>query len=390
MERARLLNLWALLAALAWPLATFAQATPITGAAGVPETKGPLPIATQGEQVLVKREAATLIDPDKYRVHLALAPYHQVLLSAPCDGIVRQIPVKANAQVRAQGELIRIENTIQKLALAKAQADFKAATIEQKLADKKDENIAALAAAKLEGAKAALDLAQHFFDQTTVRTPINGEVLRVLVVEGEYVRIGQPLIEIGDAARLKVEIPADRHAVEPGKTYPIKVESSDVQGKVDAVLPLSAGFNPLRDLFESIASAVIVLDNADGKYKMGQTVYVPLIPRHPVVEVPSSAIANSPDGTRRVQTLRQGMVRDLPVILMGAVGSSRLFVAGPFANGDEVIYETSHQLPDGFQLKPFTGGGAATAGTPPGGAAPAGGVNVPTNTQPAPGRPAGF
>jgi RND family efflux transporter MFP subunit len=314
--------------------------------------------------VLIKREAARLIDPEKYRVNLALEPYHQVLLSAPCDGVVKQIPVKPNAQVRAQGEVLRLDNTIQKLALAKAQAEYKAATIEQKLADKKDENVAALAAAKLESSKAALDLAQHFHDQTTLRTPINGEVLRILVVEGEYVRTGQPLIEIGDASRLKVEIPVDRNAVEKDKPFPIKVEANDVDGKVDAILPLSAAFNPLRDLFESIASATIVLDNPNGKFKMGQTVYVPLIPRHPVVEVPSSAVANSPDGTRRVQVLRQSAVRDLPVVLMGAVGTSRLYVAGPFAAGDEVIYETSHQLPDGYQLKPFTGTAATTPGSP--------------------------
>lgn len=367
---------WMLVLFAALPALGWGQATPITGAGPAADTKGPLPVAAQGEQVLVKREAAKLIDPDKYRVHLALAPYHQVLVSAPCDGVVRQIPVKTNAQVRAQGELIRIENTIQKLALTKAQAEYKAATIEQKLADKKEENLAALAAAKVDLAKADLDLAQHLYDQTTVRAPINGEILRVLVVEGEYVRTGQPLIEIGDSARLKVDIPVDRNTVEKDKSFPIKVESNDVQGKVDAVLPLSTAFNPLRDLFESIASATIVLDNPDGKFKMGQTVYVPLIPRHPVVEVPSSAVANSPDGSRRVQVMRQAVVRDLPVVLMGAVGSSRLYVAGPFANGDEVIYETSHQLPDGFQLKPFTG---STANTAPGTTTP----TSPSTTRPA-------
>lgn len=342
------------------------------------EARGPLPVAAQGEQVLVKREAARLIDPEKYRIHLALAPYHQVLLSAPCDGIIRQIQARPNAQVRAQGELLRLENTVQKLALAKAQAEFKAASIEQKLADKKDENTAALAAAKLEAAKAELDLAQHFYDQTTIRTPLDGEVLRILVVEGEYVRTGQPLIEIGDATRLKVEIPVERNSVEKDKTFPIKVESLDVEGKVDSILPLNTAFNPLRDLFDSIASAVIVVDNANGKFKMGQTVHVPLIPRHPVVEVPSGAVANNPDGSRRVQVLRQWIVRDLPVVLMGAIGSDRLYVAGPFGAGDEVIYETSHQLPDGFQLKPFAATGTPTS--PGGNPATPGGVTRPTTT----------
>ncbi len=55
------------------------------------DTKGPLPVANPGDQVLVKREAARLIDPEKYRSHLYLEPLVSVTLSAPFDGIVRQV-----------------------------------------------------------------------------------------------------------------------------------------------------------------------------------------------------------------------------------------------------------------------------------------------------------
>jgi len=184
--------------------------------------------------------------------------------------------------------------------------------------------------------------------------------MRVFVAEGQYVRAGDPLAQIGDTSKLKVEIPAERNQLEKDKSFPIKVEAAEVQGKVEAVLPLLPKFDPLRDLFESVASAVIVVDNANNKYKAGQTVYVPLIPRNAVVEVPSGAIANTTDGGRKVQVLRQSMVRDLPVTLMAQIGTSRLFVSGPFVEGDEVIYESSHQLPDGYQLKPA---GTATAAT---------------------------
>lgn len=344
--------------------------------------KGPLPIANQGDHVLVKREAARLISPEKYRINLVLEPYLVVTLSAPFDGVVKQLQFKSNAQVKSQTELVRLDNAVQRLHLQKAQADFKAATIEQKVADKKDENQAALAGAKLEAAKAALELAQHLQDQTSVRTPISGEVLRVLVAEGQYVRAGDPLVVIGDSSKMKVEIPVERNQVEKDKPHAIKVESAEVQGKVEAVLPLLPKFDALRDLFESVASAVVVLENPDGKFKPGQTVYVPLIPRHSVVEVPSGAVGNLSDGGRKVQVLRQWGVRDLPVVLMGAIGGNRLFVSGAFADGDEVIYEASHQLPDGFQLKPAGGATAAT------GTGATGGTTTPPGTSTAP-RPTG-
>lgn len=333
------------------------------------EAKGPLPVANPGDQVLVKREAARLIDPEKYRTHLTLEPIISVTLSAPFDGVVRQVSVKANATTKSQSELVRLENTVQKLQLARAQAAYKGASIEQKLADKKDDNLVNLAAAKLEAAKAELDLAQHFVDQSTVRSPMNGDVLRVLVAEGQYVRAGDPLLVVGDLTKMRVEIPGERNALVKDQSYTLKVEQADVEGKIEAVLPLSPRFDALRDLFESIACAQVVIDNASGKYKTGQTVYVPLIPRFPVVEVPAGAIGNAGDGNRRVQVLRQWTVRDLPVTLMGPIGSQRLFVSGAFAEGDEVIYEASHTLPDGFVLKAGgtpTATGATGAGANPG------------------------
>lgn len=341
-------------------------------AATAPADKGPLPIAVQGDQVLVKRDAANLIDPEKYRVNLSLQPHQVVILSAPYDAIVRQIPEKVNAKLKPQTEVVRLENTVQKLGLQTAQAEFKLASLEQKAA--KDEDAKAIAGAKLDAAKARLDLAQFLFDQTSVRTPINGEVRRIYVVEGEFVRAGQPLVEIGDSSRLSVEIPVERHAVTKGNPLTVKIEAAEVQGTVDAILPLNAAFDPLRDLFESIASASVSFDNADGKLFAGQTVYVPLVPRNPIVQVASSAVLNGSDGTRRIQVLRQSVVRDLPVSLMGPVGVDRLYVSGPFTAQDEVIFQTSHQLPDGFQLQPFTGTAASPTAPQPGGNRPAAGT----------------
>jgi hypothetical protein len=160
-----------------------------------------------------------------------------------------------------------------------------------------------------------------------------------------------------------VEVPAERSTANPGKTLPLKIESTEVEAKVDTVLPLDARFGALRDVFDSVASAVLIVDNADGKFKPGQSAYVPLIPRQPVAEVPSSAVGNVADGQRKVQVVRHGVVRDIPILLMGSVGVNRVFVSGAFAEGDEVIYELSHQLGDGFQLK--HSGAAATAGKDP-------------------------
>ena len=238
---------------------------------------------------------------------------------------------------------------------------MKVAQAELKQADK-DEYAAALAQAKIDLARVDVEIAQSVLDDTGIRMPFAGEIQRVLVTEGQFVRAGDPVAVVGDTSKMKVEIPVDRASAELGKMFSLKIEANEVEGKIDQVLPLPARFDGLRDLFDSIAAVVVVVDNADNKFKVGQTVYVPLIPRQPVAEVPNSSIGNLSDGHRKVQVVRQFMVRDISVNILGQVGSSRVFVSGPFAEGDEVIYDASHQLGDGFQLKPSAGNTAAVSG----------------------------
>ncbi len=325
-----------------------------------PEAKGALPVAAAGDQVIVKKEAGQVIDPRKYRVSLAVEPVQSITLTAPFDGIVKQAQGKLNGKLQPQAEIVRLDTTVPKLNVQRAEAVFKVATNEQKLVADKDETQKALAQAKLDVAKAEVELAKHYLDSCSIRAPFAGELQRLLVVEGQFVKAGDPVAIVVDVSKLKVEIPVERAAAESGKPFSLKIETAEVEGKIDAVVPLHTRFDALRELFDSVASAIVVIENGVGNYKAGQTVYVPLIPRQPVMEVPSSAIGNLPDGQRKVQVVRQTTVRDVPVVLMGSVGTKRLFVSGPFAEGDEVIYETSHQLGDAFQLKPSAAATAAT------------------------------
>ncbi len=336
------------------------------------DPKGPLPVAAAGDQVIVKAQASRIIDPHKYRVSLAVEPLQTVTLSAPFDGVVKQAQGKSNSKIQPQAEIVRLDTTVPKLNVARAEAALKVATFDQKQAGDKDENVKAMLQAKVDIAKAEVDLAKYYLDSCSVRSPFAGELQRLLVGEGQFVRAGDPVAIVVDVSKVKVEVPVERSAAEQGKSFSVKIEANDVEGKIDAVLPLHTRFDALRELFESVASAVIVIDNGDGRLKPGQTVYVPLVPRQPVTEVPTSAIGNLADGQRKVQVIRQSIVRDVPVTLMGSVGSTRLFVSGPFAEGDEVIYEASHQLGDAFQLKHAAAAAGTTAGaTTPGGGEPA-------------------
>jgi multidrug efflux pump subunit AcrA (membrane-fusion protein) len=203
-------------------------------------------------------------------------------------------------------------------------------------------------------AKADVDIAQLQLDQAIIRMPWAGVVLEVHSAEGQFVRAGDPLITVADPTDLYVDVPIDRASAKVGDNIELKVEEVSVTGKLAAILPLSARLDPLRGLFPSIASGRVEVDNSDGKFITGQTVYSPMIPRRPVGEVPTAALSNADggDGERKVQVIRDGVVRDVAVQLLGQVGEEHVWVSGLFGEQDELILRTSEPLTDGSVVTP--------------------------------------
>jgi multidrug efflux pump subunit AcrA (membrane-fusion protein) len=337
----------------------------------------------EGElEVVIKREALKLTDPLSYRVSMHLDAVRTVELTAPVDGYVRAVAAKPGQKLKVQGEVVRLDDTRAALLLKKAKANFLAAQIEKKLAQaKNDADLAALADARLEAAQADLDLAQFESERLVVRGPFNGEIQRVDVVEGQFVRAGEKLATLIDSSRLVVEVPVERAGATPGSNIDIKVEETPVKARVDTVIALAEKFDPLRELTVSPASAIVSVDNAQGKLFAGQTVYSDLIPLAPVALVPSGSISNASEGSRKVQVLRENVIRNLPVKILAKVGNDSVFVSGRFNDGDEVIVSTTRELADGTPLRALAAG-AAAAPVPSGNnrtaTRPAGGGKTPT------------
>jgi multidrug efflux pump subunit AcrA (membrane-fusion protein) len=243
-----------------------------------------------------------------------------------------------------------MDTTEKQFRLERAKALYKAAQLE-------DEHATGaawskpLAAAHLQAAKADLDLAVYWVEQGGIRAPFNSEVLRVEVSEGQIVRMGDPLVTVGDTAALTVEMPVDRNTTRAGQPAEIKVEDRSIPATVEAILPLASRFEPLRDLVASAASAVVILPNVDGRLRPGQTVFSPLIPRDVIADVPNSCIANAADGSHKVQVLRDNVVRDVPIATLAAVGPDRSFISGAFDPTDEVIESASSELADGTVVR---------------------------------------
>lgn len=329
-------------------------ANPTTGTT-TPAAPATASLPASGEepkQVVIEREPLLLKPASTYHVPLRLEAAKTVDISARFDGVVNAVLINAGDAARPQAEVIRLDAKEQQLQLDRAKAAYQAAKITH---DSAEQGTARdVAAALLNVAQADLDLAEYRFNQCNLRAPFDGTIQQVHVVEGEFIQVGQPLATLVDASSMTVQIPIDRQTTKVGDTIEIEVEGKVATAKVDSILPLTESFEPLRELFQSIATGVAILDNGAGQWLSGQTVYTSLIPRSPVTEVPNVSLVNGADGTRRVRVIRDGFVREIPVELLGSVGEDRTIATGAFGVNDELIIRSSEELKDGTQVVPRT------------------------------------
>jgi hypothetical protein len=350
-------------------------AAPMTGAAAKPG---------DAKEAVIDRVPLVLRDPLTYQVPLHLDPIRTLTLSAPNDSSVTSILSKIGDQVAAQAEVVRFDNKLLQLQVTRAQAGLRAAESEAKAATGPSKDAAE---ARAQVAKAEFDIAELKAQQGSVKSPFAGRVIKILVTEGEVVRAGQPVAVIIDSSQLVVQVPVDRKANKVGDSIDIKVEDQAAQVKLTAILPLVPEMDRIRELFLAAATGRGVIDNASNKYQAGQTVYSAMIPRAPVAEVSTATLGNSESGGRKIQVIRDGIVRDIAVTLLGQIGDDRVFVTGDFSPKDELITKSSMPLVDGNRLTPRGGGAVAVGRATPGavqpGAAPSAILPMPT-AQPKP------
>ncbi len=344
--------------------ASFLQAQP-TSTVKPASTAQPKQAASQFDeaetiQVIIKKDAVHLIPPEKFQAPISLQPIQLLEIRAKVSGVVKNVRVKLGGSVRAQEELIQIESERARMNLDYAKATLKAATLKKELvarevsAGKQAQVALDLAEAEIDVAKARLDLAQLDIKNTSVRAVFSGQIKEIKTTPGAIINKGDLLLVLVDTTKLLARIPVNREEVKMGETIEVKLDNQVARAKVQSMLPLEGKWQPLRQILDTAAIAVVEFDNRDGNLKDGQTAYSPIVPRQPVIEVPNLSLRNSEKGSRIIQVVRDSMVRDIEVQLLGPIGEDRSYVTGPIQAGDELIAESSQSLADGALIRPAT------------------------------------
>ncbi|MFO1021630.1 MAG: HlyD family efflux transporter periplasmic adaptor subunit [Planctomycetales bacterium] len=320
-----------------------------------------LPATSFAQSVNLQREALQVQSASNFYVALSLQPQKTQIVSAPSTGVILNVLVKRGDKVSAQGDILRLDDARQQLVVTRAKALTQAARVEVKLTEGKgDQN--EIAKAKLAAAEAELAIASYDLDHLACKAPFSGLILDVHVLPGQTVRQGDPLVTIADVTRLQAEIPVDRLQTKVGGEVEFLIDQGARKGKVIALLPPTKKLELLRPIIPGLSMALLDVENEKGELLAGQTIFSRLVPQFAVCDVPVTSLSNYTEGRRKVQVLRNGVVRDIVVEALTQKGTERLFVTGRFSPSDELIVTSSIPLKDGQRLEAQVSSAGTAAG----------------------------
>lgn len=191
--------------------------------------------------------------PANKTIRVLVAADQESVLASQMAGRIDQVNVRLGSPIKAGQVLLRFNCDEQDAHLKMANAEFYGAqqTYESKVKLQSMQSVAEIdvqqAGAAAQKSKAQIQLYQAQLKQCTITAPFSGTVTRLLAKQYASVNIGQPLLEIVNDRKLKVQLnvpslwlswlkPGQPFTVqidETGKAYEAKVQR--INGRVDAV-----------------------------------------------------------------------------------------------------------------------------------------------------------
>ncbi|MBZ2207493.1 efflux RND transporter periplasmic adaptor subunit [Massilia soli] len=375
----------------------------------------PRPIQVEAATVSVGHFETAIEEDGKTRLP------DQYLVSAPLSGLVRRITLREGDQVAAGSVVASMQPAYaplldararreQQARVAAAQAQVRAASAalaraglaSRRAADDaarseqlaregfvapsrlESDQIAALAAKKeYEAALAQRQIALHDVEQARaaleasagparnaasfpLRSPIDGQVLRVVQTSEAVVALGAPLLELGDLRKLDVVaelLTADALAARPGSEVRIDRWGGPVlKGRVSKVEP--AAFTKISALGVEEQRVRVVIDILDppeaaAALGVGYRVNVRIVtlsidnvlkvPVSAVFPVPGAAAEAGTDGAMAVYAIEGGRAQLRPVRL-GARNEREACVLAGLKQGARVIVYPAAEVRDGVSV----------------------------------------
>jgi membrane fusion protein (multidrug efflux system) len=326
-----------------------------------------------------------------------LAAPDRALIAAEVDGRITDVLVDEGMRVQAGEVLLTIDPEKRRLDADSARAQARDAEAALTVAQREFERTQALheqgiasdslldlrrtelsrAQARRDSALAARGIAEKLLRDASVRAPFGGLVAKREVSRGDYVRVGQSLLEVVALDPIEVEFSVaerDSARVAKGQPVTVTVEPYPRESFVGSVSAVSPVIDPRTRTMRVKAR----IPNAEGRLRPGLFARTDLgvAKRSGVVMVPAEAILQRADGevvftvgpddrARRV-VVKTGVQRDGRIeIVEGIAANDQVVIAGQAAltEGAAVtrrsVAEAAPQPPGASLARQGSGAGSA-------------------------------
>lgn len=330
----------------------------LAGCGGGEAPEAAEPVAARETRPVLVRTATPEVETVVDRADLAadVVPLRRATLAAEVPGTVDALAVEEGQRVRRGQEIARIDTRALEQAVAEAEALFRQADAQHTRARKLFER-RSITKKDLEDAITGLDVAgarlasaRLELEKSKIRAPWSGRVTEKHAEVGDYVLPGQPVVELVDVSRVKVEAPApasDVPYLETGVPATVVVDALPGETFEGRVTRLAAELDPGARTLE----VEVEIPNPEGKLKPGMLARME-IPRRTLEDallVPLEAVVDL--GERRVvYVVEEGVARRRTVEL-GPVVGERVVVASGLSPGDRVIVEGTASVAGGQRVR---------------------------------------
>ena len=295
----------------------------------------------------------------------ALRAVNQAVVKAKLAGEVREVMVREGEAVQLGQVLVKMDTADYEARLAQARGALAAAqaqldiakqardnnktlldkTFISKNAYDNSSNQYAIAAANVDSAKGALEVAQKALADTVIRAPISGLISSRTVQPGEKISADNRLLDVVDLRLLEMEAPVptqDIAKIKLGQTVQLKIE-----GVTGAVVGKVSRINPATTTGSRSIMAYIQVANAEGAEGNGQLragmfgeAQLVVEKKSDVLSVPQAAVRYDA-GLSMVYVIEQNVLQQ-KLVTLGMQGE---------ANGVAVVEVLSGLLKDSKVVK---------------------------------------
>lgn len=299
-----------------------------------------------------------------------IKPVNMVDVSSKITGLIKEVKVAENQQVKAGDVLVILDSTRLQSQVAQAQARLANAAANCQR-NETLRSIGAVSAQQMEAANMDYTIAQAAYDDavsqlndTIIRAPIDGTVIGKPIPAGQTVAPGisspMVLLTIADMSKMQIETQVDESdigKVQVGQKVTFTVDASPGKTFTGVVSNVSSKANVQQNVV--YYNVLIDVDSPEGLLKPTMTARVSIAVGESTntIVIPLSAVKSN-NGQSYVVVMKDGKSQNVPVTT-GLTNDDKVEILSGLNEGDQIVMTQA-------KTQQQNGGGGQSSGMNPG------------------------